>query len=74
VAELASRRSIYSYHSYIGFLVVVIGYNFQLFKPTYLKNVKTTIDDYRHKVDFEDTIGVIRICKSKDRQHNGQKN
>ena len=22
---------------------------------------------------FEDTKGVIRICKSKDRQHNGQK-
>ena len=23
--------------------------------------------------DFEDTIGVIRIRKSKNRQHNGQK-
>ena len=23
--------------------------------------------------ELEDTIGVIRICKSKDRQHNGQK-
>jgi hypothetical protein len=22
---------------------------------------------------FEDTIGVFRICKSKDRKHNGQK-
>ena len=22
--------------------------------------------------EFEDTKGVIRICKSKDRQHNGQ--
>jgi len=25
------------------------------------------------KRSFEDTKGVIRICKSKDRQHNGQK-
>ena len=23
--------------------------------------------------EFEDTKGLIRICKSKDRQHNGQK-
>ena len=23
--------------------------------------------------EFEDTKGVIRICKSKDRQHNGKK-
>ena len=25
------------------------------------------------KEEFEDTKGVIRICKLKDRQHNGQK-
>jgi len=25
------------------------------------------------KVEFEDTKGVIRIRKTKDRQHNGQK-
>ena len=23
--------------------------------------------------EFEDTTGVLRICKSKNRQHNGQK-
>jgi len=27
----------------------------------------------RVKTKVEDTKGVIRICKSKDRQHNGQK-
>ena len=26
---------------------------------------------YKCKEEFEDTKGVIRICKSKDRQHNG---
>ena len=28
---------------------------------------------YIFKGEFEDTKGVIRIYKSKDRQHNGQK-
>ena len=37
--------------------------------------VKIYYRDYRHqKEEFEDTKGVIRICKSKNyRQHNGQK-
>jgi hypothetical protein len=28
---------------------------------------------FRDKEEFEDTKEVIRICKSKNRQHNGQK-
>jgi hypothetical protein len=27
---------------------------------------------YRHQEEFEDTKDVIRICKLKNRQHNGQ--
>ena len=36
-------------------------------------NVYIYIHVYIFKGEFEDTKGVIRICKSKDRQHNGQK-
>jgi hypothetical protein len=28
---------------------------------------------FTEKEEFEDTKGVIRICKSKDRQYNGKK-
>ena len=27
----------------------------------------------RFQEEFEDTKGIIKICKSEDRQHNGQK-
>jgi hypothetical protein len=30
-------------------------------------------ESYVKQEKFEDTKGIIRICKSKDRQHNGQK-
>jgi hypothetical protein len=33
----------------------------------------TVINCGDYKKELEDTKGVIRICKSKDRQHNGQK-
>ena len=36
-------------------------------------NVYIYIHVYICKGEFEDTKEVIRICKSKDRQHNGQK-
>ena len=36
-------------------------------------NVYIYIHVYIFKGEFEDTKEVIRICKSKDRQHNGQK-
>jgi hypothetical protein len=39
-------------------------------KIVYLDNVCTL---FRDKEEFEDTNEVIRICKSKNRQHNGQK-
>ena len=39
--------------------------------------ISSAVDDgfalYRVKGEFEDTKGVIRIRKSKNRQHNGQK-
>ena len=41
----------------------------------FVNTINTSIDNssFVSKEEFEDTKGVIRIRKSKDRQHNGQK-